>query len=132
MKTRFTDADLNGIISLTGWIELTLLLLYTRFIERQKMTDEFEDYCRELAEDELSEEERLEDEEAAWQEAGGPICPQCGVAYLGDWNKAHKMDCSIGRMTTSRLSDLPGELPEGAYRDRVQRYVDELDCLEDE
>lgn len=132
MKTRFTDAELEDIVALTGWNDATILSLYANFVADRGLLDEFTDWCRGYAEEELSEEERQEDEEAAWEEAGGPICPQCGVVYTGQWHQSHKMDCSIGRMTTSRLADLPEQLPEGDYRDRVQRYVDALDCLEDE
>lgn len=130
--SRFTDADLTEIVHMTGWSDDTLLSLYANFVEQRRLANEFEEFCRARAEEELSDDERLEDGQIEWEEAGGPICPQCGVVYTGQWHQSHKMDCSIGHMTTSRLADLPEQLPEGDYRDRVQRYVDALDCLEDE
>lgn len=132
MKTRYSDVGLDEMVAMTGWNDQILLSLYANFVAERQLLDEFTDWCRAQAEMERTDEEIEQDEEAAWEEAGGPICPQCGVVYTGVWTQSHKMDCSIGRMTTSRLSDLPEQLPEGDYRDRVQRYVDALDCLEDE
>lgn len=130
--SRFTGADLTEIVRMTGWSDDTLLSLYANFVEQRRLANEFEEFCRAQAKEELSDDERLEDEQSEWEKVGGPICPQCGVVYTGQWHQSHKMDCSIGHLTTSRLADLLEQLPEGDYRDRVQRYADALDCLEDE
>lgn len=125
--SRFTDMPIEDIVAMSGWSKDTVLSLCANFIEQQKLTDEFTDFCRARAEEELT-----DDEEAAWEEAGGPICPQCGVPYKGVWNHAHKMDCSIGRTPLSRLDELPDELHPGEYKERVRRYVSEIPVGEDE
>lgn len=130
--SRFTDAGLPAIISMTGWDDQTMLSLYANFIAQHHLEDEFEEWCRGAAEEELTREEKLQDEEAAWEEAGGPVCPQCRGVYKGDWNRAHKMDCSIGRTPLDKLRNVADYLPESEYRDRVQRYLDEIPTGEDE
>lgn len=42
------------------------------------------------------------------------------------------MDCSIGRTPLNKLRDVADYIPEGEYRDRVQRYLDEIPFEEDE
>lgn len=130
--SRFTDADLTEIVHMTGWSDDTLLSLYANFVEQRRLAAEFEEFCRAQAEEELTEEEREEDEQAAWEEAGGPICPQCSAVYTGQWRQSHKRGCAIGRTPRDKLRDVADYLPTGAYRDRVLRYVDALDCLENE
>ena len=130
--SRFTDMPTEDIVAMSGWNEDTVLSLYANFVAQRNLEDEFAAFCRAQAEEELTDDERLEDEEAAWEEAGGPICPQCGVPYKGVWNHAHKMDCSIGRTPLSRIDELPDELPPGEYKERVRRYVSEIPVGEDE
>lgn len=123
--SRYTDANLDDIISMTGWNDTSLLSLYANFIAQRHLDDEFEEFCRGQAEEELSDDERLEDEEAAWEEAGGPLCPQCGVVHTGVWNQSHKMDCSVGRTPLSRLNELVEQYEDEApYGAALRRYVD--------
>jgi len=130
--SRYTDVGIKDIISMTGWDDESVISLYSEFVKQHKLEDEFEEFCRDAAEEELDLEERMQDEEVEWEKAGGPICPQCCGVYKGEWNKAHKMDCSIGRTPLNKLRDVADYIPEGEYRDRVQRYLDEIPFEEDE
>lgn len=130
--SRFDDLSFDAIAKRAGWKDASVLTLYSWFLNERNLMDEFTDFCRTKAEEELTDDERLEDEQAAWEEAGGPICPQCGVTYTGVWNLSHKMDCSIGRTPLDKLRDVAGYLPMGAYRDRAQRYLDKVSFKEAE
>lgn len=66
--SRYTDLDLDEIIELTGWDEDSLLHLSKSFIRQRGLLSEFTDFCREWAEDEMKDNERLEDMDAEKEE----------------------------------------------------------------
>lgn len=123
--SRYDDASLDQMIGMTGWDNDSVISLYESFIAARDLEDEFADFCRAQADEELTAEEHVEDYEAACEEAGGPVCPQCHVVYTGIPSQSHKMDCGIGRADLKKYVE---QIPqEGIYYECVRLYVDAIE-----
>lgn len=124
--SRYTDLNVDMIFALAGWNKDARLGMYEEFIGGRNLVEAFTDFCRDKAEAERSEDEIDEDEEAAWEAAGAPLCPQCRLPF-----PAHKMACDIGRVGPKAYAE--HVCPEmGAYYRHVVRYVEEVRDGEEE